>query len=57
LEQFIVINDDMKRLARDFYIKRKEGEREEAMERHERVCARGKALRGEEDGIGNKIDC
>jgi hypothetical protein len=28
-EQFIVINDNLKRLARDFYIKQKEGERDQ----------------------------
>ncbi len=28
-EQFIVINERVKRFARDFYIKRKEGEREQ----------------------------
>jgi hypothetical protein len=54
-EQFIVINDNLKRLARDFNIKQKEGEREQDRGETERVCARGRALWREEDGIGNKI--
>ncbi len=52
-DQFIVINDNQKRFARDFYTKRKEGEREQD---RERMCARGRALRGEEDSVDNKID-
>jgi hypothetical protein len=44
--------------ARDFYIKQKEGEREQDSGDTERecVCARDRALRGEEDSISNKID-
>ena len=58
-EQFIENNDNMKRFARDFYIKWKEREREQDSRETERVCvcARGRALRKEEDSIGNKIDC
>ncbi len=39
-EQFIVINDNLKRLAKDFYIKQKEGEREQDSRETEResVC-------------------
>jgi hypothetical protein len=41
-EQFIIINDNLKRLARDFYIKWKEGEREQDSRETEResVCER-----------------
>ncbi len=53
------ISDNVERFARDFYIKRKEGEREQDNREteRERVCERGRALRVEEDSIGNKIDC
>ncbi len=37
-EQFIVINDNLKRFARDFYIKWKEGEREQDSRETEREC-------------------
>ncbi len=41
----------------DFYIKLKEREREQDSAETESVCARrGRALRGEEDIVGNKID-
>ncbi len=56
-EQFIVINDDLNRLARDFYFKRKEGEREQYSRDRERVCVRGRALQREEDSVSIKIDC
>ncbi len=58
-EQFIENNDNMKRFARDFYIKWKEREREQDSRETERVCvcARGRALRGEEDSIINKKEC
>ncbi len=45
----------LKGLPGIFYIKQKEGEREQ--DSGETVCARGRALQGEEDSIGNKIDC
>ncbi len=42
LEQFIIINDNLKRIAGDFYIKRKEGEREQDSGETEResMCER-----------------
>jgi len=40
-----------------FNIKWKEGEREQDSGGTESVCARGRALQGEEDSIGNNIDC
>ena len=55
-EQFIVINYNLKRFARDYYIKRKKEEREQDSGETERVCVRGRALQREEDSIGNKID-
>jgi hypothetical protein len=39
-EQFIVINDKVKRFARDFYIKQKEGGREQDSGETERKCVR-----------------
>jgi hypothetical protein len=41
------------------YIKQKEGEREQDREEteRERVCVRARALRQEEDSVGNKTDC
>ncbi len=39
----------------DFYIKLKEGEREQDSGETERVCARGRALMEEEVSLGNKI--
>ncbi len=39
-EEFIVINDRVKWFARDFYIKQKEGEREQDSGETERVCVR-----------------
>ncbi len=48
-EQFIVINDYLKRLARDFYIKQKEGEREQDSRETESVCEGA-------DSVSNKID-
>jgi hypothetical protein len=39
-EQFIVNNDNLKRFARLFYVKRKEGEREQDSRETERECAR-----------------
>ena len=58
-EQFIENNDRVQRFARDFYIKWKEGEREQdsGVTERERVCARlGRALQTQEDSIGNNID-
>ncbi len=57
-EQFIVTDDNLKRLALDFYIKRKEGEREQDIGETEResVCVRGRALPGEKDSVSNGID-
>ncbi len=39
-----------------FYIKWKEGEREQDSGETERVYARGRALQQEEDSVSNKID-
>ncbi len=39
-ELFIVINDNLKRFAGDFYIKRKEGEREQDSGETEAECVR-----------------
>jgi len=49
----------VKRFARVFYIKQKEGEREQDSGETERecVCARGRALRQEKDSTANKMDC
>ncbi len=54
--QFIVINDNLKRFARDVYIREIEGEREQGSRETESLCARGRALQGGEDSVGNKID-
>ncbi len=54
---FIANNDNPKRFARGFYIKQKEGEREQDCGETERECVRGRALREEEDSVSNKIDC
>ncbi len=55
--QLIAINDNLKSFASFFNIKWKEGEREQDSGGTESVCARGRALQGEEDSIGNNIDC
>jgi hypothetical protein len=57
LEQFIENNDGVQRFARDFYIRWKEAERKQDSGEAESVCARGRALREEEDIVSNKIDC
>jgi hypothetical protein len=48
----------VKRFARFFYTKRKEGEKELDSEETEResVCARGRELRQEVDSVTNKTD-
>ncbi len=53
-EQFIVINDNMEMLARDFIT---EGEGKTARQRRDRKRegVRGRALWREGDGVGNKI--
>ncbi len=55
-EQFIVINDNMEMLARDFIM---EGEGKRALQRRDRKRegVRGRALRREGDGVSNKIYC
>jgi hypothetical protein len=40
-----------------FISNRKKGERARQQRDRERACERGSVLRGEGDGIGNKIDC
>ncbi len=57
-EHFIENNDRVQRFARDFYIKWKEGEREQdsRVTERERVRARGRALQREEDSVTTKID-
>ncbi len=55
-EQFILINDYMKRVARDFMSNRKRGKESKIAEK-QRECARGRTLQGEEDSIGNRKDC
>jgi hypothetical protein len=50
------MNDKVKRFARDFYFKQKEGEKEQDSGETESVCARDRALWGEGDSVGNKID-
>jgi hypothetical protein len=63
LEQFIENNDDLRKSARRFYIKRKVGEerklaeRQREREREGRVNVRGRALWEEEYSVSNKIDC
>jgi hypothetical protein len=58
-EQFIEISNDLKRFSRSFYIRWKEGEREQDSGETEResVFTRGRVLQQEEDRVGNKIDC
>ncbi len=56
-EQFIENNDNVKVFARDFKIKQKEGEREQNIRETEKVCVKDRALQGEGDSIGNKVDC
>jgi len=48
-EQFIVINYNLKRFARDYYIKRKKEEREQDSGETESVCEGA-------DSVSNKID-
>jgi hypothetical protein len=56
-EQFIIINYNLKRFARDYYIKWKEGgKRARQWRDRESMCVRGRAVWREEDSIGNKID-
>ncbi len=44
----------MQRFTRDFYIKQKEGAREQDSGEAEHVCVRGRVLRVVEDNVGNK---
>jgi hypothetical protein len=55
-EHFIIFDDNLKRLARDFHIKQKEEEREQDSRDRERACVRGSLLRGEKDSDSNKMD-
>jgi hypothetical protein len=47
----------VKVFARDFKIKQKEGEREQNIRETEKVCVKDRALQGEGDSTGNKVDC
>jgi hypothetical protein len=49
LEQSIVINDNLKRFARDFYIKQKEWERKQDNGKTEREYVRAVEHRGERE--------
>ncbi len=56
-EQFIVINDNLKRCARDLYQMGKGGKIARQRRDRERMCVRGRGLWGEKDSVSNKIDC
>ena len=54
-EQFIAINDNLENACQGFYIKWKDGEREQDSRETVRMCVRGRALQQEEDCVVNKI--
>ncbi len=56
-EEFIQNNDKVKRFAKVFYIKQKEGERElDSGETGREYFVRGKALQQEKDSVINETD-